>query len=84
MLKHVKGFTLENLERMSNGTFAYNSAWGPARVIAGAPGPTQPHTAPLRSTLHGAAPLCAYLPPCSLCYCHRLKKNRPPRIRRSL
>lgn len=36
MLKHVKGFTLENLERMSNGTLIYNSAWGPARVIAGA------------------------------------------------
>ena len=38
MLKHVKGFSLESLERMSNGTFAYNSAWGPARVIAGARG----------------------------------------------
>ena len=35
MLKHVKGFSLENLERMSNGTFVYNSAWGPTRVIAG-------------------------------------------------
>ena len=36
MLKHVKGFSLENLERMSNGTLVYNSAYGPARVIAGA------------------------------------------------
>jgi hypothetical protein len=39
MLKHVKGFSLENLERMSNGTFVYNSAWGPARVIAGSKDP---------------------------------------------
>jgi hypothetical protein len=24
LLKHVKGFSLENLERMSNGTLIYN------------------------------------------------------------
>jgi hypothetical protein len=35
MLKHVKGFSLETLQRMSNGTFVYNSAWGPTRVIQG-------------------------------------------------
>ena len=38
LLKHVKGFSVENLDRFVNGTLVYNSAWGPTRVIRGREG----------------------------------------------